>query len=80
MSYVDILQFVFTIKNVFLSIIQEEVKAVGVVVDHGGKGEEDTTPAMPNSDDVSPENPPPSTADPGEEIQAVKSQFYIIYG
>jgi len=28
---------------------------------------------MPNSDDVSPENPPPSTADPGEEIQAVKS-------
>lgn len=49
-----------------------EVKAVGVVVEHGGKGEEDTTPSMPNSDGVSPENPPPSTADPGEEIQTVK--------
>jgi hypothetical protein len=49
------------------------VKAVGAVVKHDGKREEDTTPSMPNSDGVSPENPPPPTADPGEEIQAVKS-------
>ena len=49
------------------------MKGVGVVVNHDGKREEDTTPSMPNSDDVSPEIPPPPTADPGEEIQAVKS-------
>ena len=49
------------------------MKAVGFVVKHDGKREEDTTPSMPNSDGISPENPPPPTADPGEEIQAVKS-------
>jgi hypothetical protein len=49
------------------------VKAVGFVVKHDGKREEDTTPSMPNSDGINPENPPPPTADPGEEIQAVKS-------
>ncbi|VDI70196.1 Hypothetical predicted protein [Mytilus galloprovincialis] len=58
--------------NDYKLVWKGEVKAVGMIVKNEGKDEEDTTPDMPNSD-VDPVDPPPMAADPGEDIQAAKS-------